>query len=61
MPYDVDIEQLQALRKFRALMQSKGLAGSFKAESELSKLAFAAIELDIRKARAIKRISLPIR
>jgi len=47
LPSDIDTAQLEALREFRADMESRGLLGSFSSASQLEHEVWKAIELDI--------------
>ncbi|MHA7177346.1 DUF4062 domain-containing protein [Arthrobacter sp. Sr24] len=47
LPQDVDIKQLEALRAFRADMESKGLLGEYSNVSQLEHEVWKAIEHDI--------------
>jgi hypothetical protein len=47
IPYDADLEQFSALRKFREQMGKQGLVASFKTRSELKTAVSRAIDLDI--------------
>lgn len=47
LPSDVDVEQLQALRDFRKLMEERGILGSFSNLEELTVLVWRTLEHDL--------------
>lgn len=47
LPNDVDVDQLQALRDFRKLMQEKGILGEFSNTEELTVLVWRTLEHDL--------------
>jgi hypothetical protein len=47
LPNDVDVEQLQALRQFRVLMQDRGILGEFSNPEELTVLVWRTLEHDL--------------
>jgi hypothetical protein len=52
MPANVDLEEVEAVRKFRTVMQHEGLVDTFKSEAELSRKIGRAIDLDVQALRA---------
>lgn len=47
LPNDVDVDQLQALREFRTLMQNRGILGEFSNLEQLSVLVWRTLEHDL--------------
>ena len=47
LPNDVDVDQLQALREFRTLMQDRGILGEFSNEEQLTVLVWRTLEHDL--------------
>lgn len=52
MPANVYLQEVEAVRKFKAVMQNEGLVDTFRSEKELSEKTGRAIEFDVRTITA---------